>query len=505
MRLFRSPPKEASVFVSYRRRDLDAVARLADSLNTAFGEDHVFFDLADIHAGARWEALLDTQLLASDVLVAAISEHWLSEFDSHSDDADFVLREISLALQEGIPIIPVFFPGVSAPALDQLPPRIWKLMSYQGINADHFSWADKMGDLVESIYLVVGAPNKEARQRKVNEAKVMAQWFSSADVDEEMLARAAGTREVDPALVVSDRRFFIGLPNGLQDPVELSPGELFAACYQDDRLWLLGLEADHAFEHMRPGGPEELTAQLRKQCPELQVKAGRPDTALWQTRRIARARDMLNMSDDLLATAGDEQGDPVLFVTPQASVVFRRKQGHEGLVTIGHDALGAICVHRRTVWLLGGGAEHKIDNLPLADFERLVLLIGERAPKARLFRKPPDRQVRESLIVWDPLGLASQNGIDLTWTSSLRPTAEEAIVLAVTKLHIMEADLVADPDWDDRIVANAPANPKTSTWITPKPARKAPTAPTDSAPKVTRLQNRARWEFHSDFPEYQCS
>ena len=450
MWLLRRASKDAFVFVSYRRRDVAAVTKLADALDAVMGEDHVFFDMADIQAGARWESLLHTQVLASDVLVVAVSENWLSEFEWREANSDFVVREISLALQEKIPVIPVFLPGVSQPTPDQLPDGISNLMSYQGIQLDHFSWEDRMTELVEAIYTAADESDKEVRRRKVNEAKVMSQWFSSARADEQALARGSGIKDSDPSLIVSDVRLFIGFPKGSSEPVELTTEDLFAVRFEDDRLWLLGLEFDHGFERLRTGSPRELTVQLQAQRPDLDVRQGKPDGALWQMRRIARARDRLAICDEFLATAGEKEADPVLFVSPQATIVFRQKQEQDGSVTVAHDSLGAVCVHKRTLWLLGPEGEHKVDNIPPIDLDRVILLLREHASKAQLFRKPPDRAVRESLMVLNPTGLAAQHGIDLSWTTRLRPTDEESIVLAVAKLHVMEADLERDPDWKDR-------------------------------------------------------
>lgn len=233
MPTLRSSPKEAFVFVSYRRRDVDTVTQLSQSLNAALGDEHVFFDLDDIHAGARWEALITTQVLASDVLVVAITEHWLEEFEVRRGDTDFVLREILLAMEEGIAIIPVVFPGLPPFSVDDLPPEIADLMERQMVHLTHDSpWPDQMQTLIEAVYALTPQHDKDVRRRKVNAATVMARWFKSADVDERVLTRVSGTRESDQSVVVSDRRIFLDSRDEAFLPVELAPTELFAACHE---------------------------------------------------------------------------------------------------------------------------------------------------------------------------------------------------------------------------------------------------------------------------------
>jgi hypothetical protein len=450
VRLFRGDSKPF-VFVSYRRRDLDAVRALADGLDAALGEDHVFFDLADIHAGARWESLLHTQLLASDVLLAAISERWMSELEARDHDSDFVVREISLALQEGIPVVPVLFPGVEIPAMGQLPPLITGILGFQAISLSHSRWAEDLQTLVAALEDVPRPQDSSTRKRKRNEAKAMAAWFPSAEPNEIVLARVAGTRESDPVLILSDRRLLITRPDAGSDSLETQASELYAVRDDDADLWIIGKDFERHLRRVDPSATERFLEQLKMLDLDLDQARGEPNSGLWLRRRIDRARAHLEIDDDLFATGGDKEGGAVLLIRPDESVIVRRKERQFGVVTVPHDVLGALCVERRAVWLLSPAGEQHIDNIPPEDLDELIVVLRKLAPNAQLHRKRPDREVRESLMMLDPSGLAASNGIDLSWTTRLRPTPEEAIVLAISKLHVMESDLESDPDWDDRV------------------------------------------------------
>jgi hypothetical protein len=451
MGLFGGSDKEPYVFISYRRRGLDAVRALADALDAAFGDDHVFFDIADIHAGARWEALLNTQVLAADVVIAAMTETWVSEFGARTPESDFVVRELSLALEEGIPVVPVVFPGVPIPTPDQIPLELQKVLSYQGISLDHLAWSERVQRLIESMRLAAAPREADSRKRKVNEAALVAMWFASAEPDERILARAGGTQESGLGVVVSGRRIFIARPDGRETPIETATSNLFAVRRDRGRLWVVGLDFEAELQRLDEVANSNVADALKSLEKDLDVAEGPPDDELRRQRRIRRARLHVGIKDDLLATAGEKREDASIFVRPHETTIVRHRDRQLGSVSVAHNALGAVCTHRGSIWLLSPDGEQRVDHLPVGDIDRFILLLREHAPNAPVYRKSPDRQVRESLMMLDPAGIAAKNGIDLSWTKRLRPTSEEAVVLAVSKLHLMESDLASDPDWDDRV------------------------------------------------------
>jgi len=61
------------IFISYRRADSTyLVGRIKDRLVTAFGDQSVFRDLADIHAGVDFSTILEKETNACNVMLVII-------------------------------------------------------------------------------------------------------------------------------------------------------------------------------------------------------------------------------------------------------------------------------------------------------------------------------------------------------------------------------------------------------------------------------------------------
>lgn len=102
------------IFISYRRDDSAANAgRLCDRLGAEFGADRVFMDVDDIPPGADFSAHISAKIGACDALLAVIGKQWLST--RLNDPNDLVGREIALALQRRILVIPVLVEGATMP------------------------------------------------------------------------------------------------------------------------------------------------------------------------------------------------------------------------------------------------------------------------------------------------------------------------------------------------------------------------------------------------------
>jgi hypothetical protein len=123
----------ARIFISYRRADSEiATGRIYDRLEAHFGRGTVFMDVDDIPLGVDFREHLDQQIRGCDALIAVIGKRWLTIRDRRRKrrlDApqDYVRTEIEIALDRGIPVIPVLLQGVTMPAEADLPPSIAKL------------------------------------------------------------------------------------------------------------------------------------------------------------------------------------------------------------------------------------------------------------------------------------------------------------------------------------------------------------------------------------------
>lgn len=144
----------SGIFISYRREDSAPYAgRLCDRLGTEFGADHVFMDVDDIPPGADFAAHSGAKIGACDALLAVIGKQWLTARNAKgalrlSDPNDLVSREIALALQRRILVIPVLVEGASMPKAAELRNDLKPLTQRNAVTiSDH----DFQGDTAKLI------------------------------------------------------------------------------------------------------------------------------------------------------------------------------------------------------------------------------------------------------------------------------------------------------------------------------------------------------------------
>jgi hypothetical protein len=145
------------IFVSYRRQDTQsATGRLCDKLQAHFGADQVFHDIESIEAGADFGATIATTIAASSVVLVMIGRHWI---DARSDDGrsrlfdpnDYVRLEIAIALEHGVPVIPVLVEGAAMPSASALPEPISALAARQAHEITEQRWQYDSDVLVKQI------------------------------------------------------------------------------------------------------------------------------------------------------------------------------------------------------------------------------------------------------------------------------------------------------------------------------------------------------------------
>ena len=119
-------------FISYRRKDSQQIiGRIYEKLTYYFGDDAVFLDVEDIAAGIDFRAYLRNMIVGSDVVLAVIGPEWLRSFSLiEPDENDFVLVELEIALEQGVPIIPILLGGTPMPESSALPESI-SLISFR--------------------------------------------------------------------------------------------------------------------------------------------------------------------------------------------------------------------------------------------------------------------------------------------------------------------------------------------------------------------------------------
>jgi hypothetical protein len=114
------------IFISYRISDsLDLVGRLDADLTRAFGSNAVFRDKTRLHGGYDWTEVLEHNARVCKVMLVVIGATWQSIAFPDGDwkgvprlwhPDDWVRKEITLALDSGNVIIPVFLNGAVLPS-----------------------------------------------------------------------------------------------------------------------------------------------------------------------------------------------------------------------------------------------------------------------------------------------------------------------------------------------------------------------------------------------------
>jgi len=115
------------IFINYRREDArDAAFIIAKSLMARFGEAHVFFDRQGIQAGENFVSTIESAFDNCRIFIPLIGNEWNNILISRYalGERDFVLEEISHAIDKGIVIIPVLLDDAVMPVKKDLPEKL---------------------------------------------------------------------------------------------------------------------------------------------------------------------------------------------------------------------------------------------------------------------------------------------------------------------------------------------------------------------------------------------
>jgi len=133
----KDPQHRRKVFINYRRADSNSSAYLIRAhLRQELHEEDVFLDHESIAAGSHFENVIRAELNKTKVFLCVIGPFWLKIRDEETGqrrldaEKDFVRREIEIALQDNIHIIPVCVDGVKMPIKSSLPPSIADLADF---------------------------------------------------------------------------------------------------------------------------------------------------------------------------------------------------------------------------------------------------------------------------------------------------------------------------------------------------------------------------------------
>lgn len=124
-------PRQARVFLSYRKDDAWAEAQLLyERLANRFGSENVFLDARNLQPGMKWLEEIKSRRASCNALLALIGPHWVSIVKDRDQQAivrpaeDYVRFEIEYALKpgSGIHVIPVLM-GDDVPFAGQVLPK----------------------------------------------------------------------------------------------------------------------------------------------------------------------------------------------------------------------------------------------------------------------------------------------------------------------------------------------------------------------------------------------
>jgi TIR domain-containing protein len=151
------------VFISYRREDSAGHSgRLHDSLQSHFGADNIFMDLSDIDSGQNFVDVIQGAVRSSDVVLAVIGNEWITCTSGGTRRLDmpndFVRTEIGIALEHGIPVIPVLVRGARMPPASSLPEPLKLLASHDAHDLSDERWTYDVGRLIDATEKLAGKP-----------------------------------------------------------------------------------------------------------------------------------------------------------------------------------------------------------------------------------------------------------------------------------------------------------------------------------------------------------
>lgn len=150
------------IFLSYRRDDAEAYAgRLHETLVRTFGTENVFMDQFSIRPGDQFPWAIQQAAAHAAVMVTLIGPKWATLQDAHGrsrldNEHDFVRREITAALDRGVTVIPIMFPGADVSVLAN---AYWddmhRLADLQALELSPRRWDVDTGEVVQVIRAVL--------------------------------------------------------------------------------------------------------------------------------------------------------------------------------------------------------------------------------------------------------------------------------------------------------------------------------------------------------------
>ena len=154
--LIESQTRSSKIFVSYRRDDSAGTAGwIHEKLSRQYRES-VFKDAYSIDVAENIRSAIGRALRRCDVVVAVIGSKWLGSKNDGTkrihDEHDWIRCEIEIALQLGIPVIPVLVERAQMPQAHELPERMREIAMLNALQVDPSGdFQNHIDRLVEAI------------------------------------------------------------------------------------------------------------------------------------------------------------------------------------------------------------------------------------------------------------------------------------------------------------------------------------------------------------------
>jgi TIR domain len=161
----------SGLFISYRRQDAAAYAgRLRSDLAARYGDQHVFFDLANLEPGSDWTSSLHQAVADCDSMLVVMGPQWLSARDPSGrrriDSADdFIRSEVAAALRLDKRVVPVLVGGATMPRAEELPEDVRGLAMRNALQLDDQRWHDDLEYLYFALDPLMGKAPRAAAGR----------------------------------------------------------------------------------------------------------------------------------------------------------------------------------------------------------------------------------------------------------------------------------------------------------------------------------------------------
>jgi TIR domain len=161
----------SGLFINYRREDTAPYAgRLYDHLRRSFPNSKVFMDIDAIDPGEDFVNAINETLSASKVVIAVIGPRWEKVTDGSGarridNPDDYVVRELSAALEGNARVIPVLVGGATMPRTDGLPTCLQSLARRHAIEVSDTRFVADAERLSAAISRAIAPPGSQPPEK----------------------------------------------------------------------------------------------------------------------------------------------------------------------------------------------------------------------------------------------------------------------------------------------------------------------------------------------------